>query len=410
MKISLWLCNFGLLTALLSCGSSSPNALLFSSKADKERIESLYAEGRTAYDNGQFDKAIEKLKKAYDLNPNYEKVAQELAFAYLGKAGFDMFSTAKKMMDLDKQNKATGTSSDAAGALSGYSILLNLTSADQLKMGTLVSSDNPFFKDLDVIHPKDPGVIEDADSVRSVVDTLRYVNQAMMTICPFVDSALWAGDSTRFGSCKATNAQEDRPSQSHLIFGIAAMIEAISFNTILLYSGSSSSLTLDSSGLAAAGSSNLEKRAAAMNQKTFTASQIADYSDAVTELQSDISAVLNTSATSMLSATLIDLRLAVNAFKQIAGMPQSVTDSLNGGLKTLEKGAVTAGESAGSFDGQLATLRQQMTGTVITQLKTSIKTALAQSGVTAEQKKAVCDAYTTITTGTTAASEKPTGC
>ena len=386
-----WFAHTLVLATVLGCGASTSFNKVFTTKEDEERLDSLLVRGRLAYDKGEFDEAISTLEEASSLAPNSERAAQTLSYSYLGKAGIFPFTIISKLMTQQAKSSTTGASTDAASALTDFAVLLNLTPTDLGKMGTLHQSSTTLLAGLDVYRPFSPGEYTSADAPRGQVDTLKYLSKALVAICPFVDVSL-LGDDPRYAKCKTTKGTATQKSQSYLITALGHLIEAVAFNTMLLYGTTTG-----------ANSGNLFRRAEAIQSAKYDNSTLLkDYVAAIADLKGDIDSIFSTSTGSMLEDTLVDLRMAVTAFGNIPGVPKTVTSKAKKALTSLEDAATTAGAKKDSISAQTSALRTQMNSAVVKKIRTSVD-AFAQSPdgkAKVDDVKSVCNSLLSILGGT----------
>lgn len=396
-KHVIWL----VLIAFFGCGENSINKMFVTQK-DKQRISSLIAKGRMAFDRGDLDTAEEMLSQARRINIESEEAVRLLGYVYLARADITPVSMVRKIMDNNKKNTTT---KDAADALSKLSVIVAISKADLSLMAKedTEGGKNPYFTGITVFEPLAPGSINNIGDPRRTVNTLRWLNEAIKIICPFVQSSVTASSVDPRHTC--TKVSKPGGAATHLLFALAHMIESLVFNTVLLYNDSSFALAATAATETAADSSNLFKRVAAINKTNFSISEIGDYVRAVAILKGNVEKVFDTSADSMLSAVLIDLKTVVGAFEAIPGIPKEVTKQVSDGLKSIEDTVAKAGKStetgADATASQTAALKSQLNTALSTTLKTSIESFTANkssSGATDEQIQEVCTAYKDIAT------------
>ena len=392
----------------------NPNEV-FVDPADKQRVDVLLQRGRLHYDQGDFDEAIAAAQEAAAIYPYQEDAGQLLASAYFGKAGFSFIEVLIKIVDLQGDLSRSADTSDLLGVLS---TLLELDEQDLEAMTDGKSvSENQFLSGLDVFYPQNPGNYNEAGTPRNSVSSLQFLNQAIAALCPFVTTAELVTQMSQDGNirytCTKSPAVMDNGAQSLFLFALAHLIEAISFHMVLLYEPASfadelatesSSTESSSTGL----TGNLAARADKINASEITASTVGDYVAAVEQLQVDIDKVLNTTSGSMLNQTVLNFNMAAVAFKNIPGMPDSVSESIEKQLTKLEEAVAKAGQQKDSVDAQAGVFKQQLNKSLVPKLTESIErfnTQIAANGeLTAEEEAQldqVCTAFESIISGTT---------
>lgn len=377
------------------CGSSNINETLFSTASQDDSFESLTTTGRLHNDQGEYDQAIEKLEKANALNPHDEETARLLGFAYLGQAGLGLFEIVEKILDL---NTSSTSSSNAADTLSNFSGLIGLTDAEFLLMGetnTGLDTDgnqNSIVEGLPVIRPYQ---LSGDNNPRTKVTTLVAITKMLQVICPFVDQSLKADDgSDRYANCEETSGRGSKSAETHFLFAIGHLLEAVAFNQVILYSkNDTSTSTTETTTTTNSVSGNLLKRAEALEKAPFsTPSEFTDYLAALSIIKQDFDSVFDTdNATSMLSATLDNIRIAVNSFGKISGIPSGVTSNLSEALDSLEKTAEQTQVGSGQEKtAQSGALKSQLDSAITTAIKTSGEKYIQEGQGTDEEIEQVC--------------------
>lgn len=385
---------FGLIL-IVGCGASQSITGLFISPDDKERSDVLFAEAKAYYDQGSFDKALAYGTRAHRANPMGEETAQLLGYIYLAKAGMEPFTIMSKLITL--QNSKT-SSSEASSTMSTLgAALLDLSQKDLETMATKEESTNPFFQETPVYLPNSLGSI--SEGARSQVSILYNLNMAIQIICPFVDPTILKDTGDSRHDCQQATGTLKSQAQSHVLFALSHLVEALVLNQVILYQDGS--FKLDDAGVAS--NTNIFKRVSAIN-RTVLNDEIADYVDAVTILKNDLDKIFDASPGSMLYTTLVDMRMVVSSFKAIKGVPDSVLNQLEKGMEQLEEASEKAGKSKNDVGGQSSALKEQMNQQIVSKLGDSItkfneKQGLDESQLTEEQKAQrdkVCQAYQSL--------------
>lgn len=407
-----WFGLSGLILGLLLTGCGSSNQIFVSSE-DKERMDVLLQLGRFYYDQGEYDKAIEVAEKAKKINPLKEEVGQLLAGVYFAKGGFSFIDVLTKIVDLQSattnSTNSGSSSEDTSDLLGKFGSLLSLNETDLQNMSSGVSvSENQFLKGLDVYYPANPGNFSDTSAPRGKVQTLRLINQTISALCPFVTDAsvkAKSDDNIRY-QCDSANSKMRRKGQSHFLFAVAHLIEAIAFHMVLLYEPSS--FGASSTGTNSTLTGNLVARATRLNSIEISASIIGDYVEAINQLKVDIDKILTTAAGTMLNQTVLNFNMAALAFKSIPGMPKSVSTNIESQLEKLEKAVEQAGKQKDNVDAQASIFKEQLNKKLVPKLKESIgkfnEQIAANGDLSAEEEEQldqVCKAFESIITDTT---------
>src|SRR5690606_4366913 len=103
----LWLACVAASLGLTSCGSETNFNQLWQ---DDEGTDSLMAQARVAYDEGDFEAAEKFAKEAVELNELNEEAAVLLGYVYLSRGGIDPYRLARELISLStpKKEEVTG--------------------------------------------------------------------------------------------------------------------------------------------------------------------------------------------------------------------------------------------------------------------------------------------------------------
>ena len=362
----------GVLLFVLGCGGSANlNRLLFVDSEDEKRVDNLLARAQIAYDSGEFEEALTLLEDAKQKVPESEKLIQLEAFTHMALGGFDPLPLIQKIVDKTENKKAV---SDTANILSMLSDVLELKEEDLRLLGEPNDlSDNPILKGLKVYLPDHPGSHLTDGEPRNTVGSLRRLNTAISTICPLISEELLQTDGVitmdRY-RCKKVAGSQKNQAQSYLLFSLAHLTETLIFNTILLYSSGSSPESHDVQIR-----SNLFQRLIKVEEAGKSGpnlESIPDYTEAVTQVVSDVASVFNTSSGSMLAETMSNLRKTVSAFRYIEGIPESFTRQIQQALDKIEETARQAGATIGNLSGETDILAQKLGSKIVAKLNAQV--------------------------------------
>lgn len=390
------------LVFLVSCGAQSPNAA-FETSYDKNRIDVLLQRAVVELDRNKLDSAQSYALDAYNRNPNNYNAAFILANVYVAKAHLTLLDLAGRISsDLDTSNSKASSNTQALDVVSVLQDVISLSS-DDIKL--LATDDggtsSTYFKDLPVLKPLKPGSISDTSSPRYKVEGLRLLNQSINVLCPFVDSSITSGtNDSRYNCKKVTNSTVQPKSRVHFAFALSNLLEAIYFNSVIIYGNSVKS---SSNSTAAIESSNIFKRIEAIKNVNFTttafdATTFSNYSSAVVTLAEDVTSIFDLSQESMLTAMMVDLRVAAKSLKAISGFPNSLRDKIDGVLTTIENTIAKANQDVNSISGQTTELKNQLTKTLFSNLSSSINSVInsipsgSKTGTTQENIVKACKA------------------
>ena len=407
---------------ILDCGS--PNTAFVTSQ-DKQRIDVLLAGARIDFDRNKLSDAEQKATEAYNRNTHNQTAALQLANIYMSEGNASILEVAIQIAsDLSTSTNtstATGTSTStslktvkATDVLGDLSDLVNLSATDLSNLGTLQSGvinspDSTFFQGLDVYYPLDPGSLSTTSSPRYTVAGLRYINKAIALLCPFIPSSITNGSSDPRDKCtKVTDSTSSSVAQVLFSYAINHLVEAIYFN----YANPTVTVANPSQN------SNLLQRVKAIQNVQFTATNAVDYANAVVTLKDNIDAIFQTTSTSMLTATMLDISMTVSALSSIAGFPPSMIAKIQAVLTNLQKALTKVNQENTSLTNQTQALKDQLTESLAKSLSKSVNAFLnsipaSQQAAQQEQITSVCNAYTEMVNAfltTKAQFETPAGC
>ena len=378
------LIHFLFISLMIGCGADSNiNKTLFSIDGSNDGLTNQFVNARALYNTGDYDGAEKLARQVVKADSNNSDAALLLANILLAKAGLDPFEVTIKLISLQTDSTgatATNLQSSDSGVSSLFTSLasvLNISNEDLGNMGTVNTED---FADLPVIVPaKIDGSETDP---RIVVPSLRYANEAISFLCPFVSDALRADGATDARhSCTKNENVSTVIAKHDLAWAMAHLVEAVAFNAVLTYSPTAEEANAQVQLQDAATGSNLLQRVTRMQTATpTTLSELSTFSGQMARVNTLVSAVFDTSETGMLNNTMDDIKAISGAFSGIAGMPESVTKQITASFDQLTQAAKTAQGTAQdgevSATAEVEALREQMQEEIATGLSTSVDEAL----------------------------------
>ena len=406
---------------LLGCGGQNglnPNAAWVTDE-DKARVDVLLARSKIEFDRNNLGKSEYYANKAYKQNTNNQEAAQQLGNIYIGKAHLALLDIASRISTDLNTGESGASNTQALDVLGILADVAELTQAEYQGMGTLRTStvtynnaqvEIPAFDNLDVIVPFTPGSYTDKNSMRYKVSRLRMINQTIGVLCPFIEKSVFNGVSDpRYNCRKVKDSTANVHGQVLFTFAIAHLLEAIFFNAVLQYSNNVSSST---TGTVAAESSNLFKRAQAMQNTRFTVNNSSVYAAGMIELVYDINNTFSSASDSMLAETLIDLKVTSQALGAIKGFPQGLRSKIEDTQTTIQKAIAKVGQSQSNVSNQIKALKDQFSAAAISKMNTAITAFNTNNPSASAQIKDVCNAYKTLTESllNEANAPTPTGC
>jgi len=414
---SIWILCFSLLTG---CGASSNINQIWLGSEDG--LDSLILDCRVLYDAGEFDAAGDKCDKASKISPSNEEAAILSGYVALSRGGIDPYTLARKLINLDSDKEADANaelyltrsekmdsladlffmqedddadstnSNSAADSLSKLSSLINLKAEDYQYLGSLLSQENGDFK-TDLFKGNEIFAANEVSAkLREKVEVLRYMNQSITKICSFVDDEVKVEtDETGRHNCERT-ANATSSAKAHFLWAFSHLTEALVFQSVLLYQGTSTSAKDGSS-------SNFQSAGNELNK--FIGS-LTEFSDRVADMQVATDKVFDvTSEDSMLSRTLDALDSVTKAFAKLAGLPASMTASITSAMDKIRK----TGETIGGDTGDVKALKGQMTEkTAKVVAKKIAEAAVNETGevvtkAESEEVAKICSDFETISQG-----------
>lgn len=381
-----------------SCGPSTNLNKAFVRSADSERYDHLVTSAWAYYDEGNFDKSEQLASKANQINPNGEDAALALSYSYLAKAGIEPFGVIEKLNEIETTNKEKRAAGQPINdnALVDMADLIELSETDITALGSLDGLDtdpslSKYFAGLPVYIPNTPGNHQNSQSPRYTISTLRYINKAILTVCPFLSDLVYAeineSSFLRY-DCPKANTFIKNSGHVYLVNSLAHLVESIAFNLMLLYEESgedSSEAALTNSSTSFGGSSNLLKRVNRLSiseeNSEVSISEIVSYTAAVLGLKNSIDAVFDLNEGSMLSDIFVNLEMIVASFSLIPGVPDSVTGGISDMLASIKTQAETI--KKGSNDNETAVesnkaAAQQLNKEVVNQLNSNVSSYLQE--------------------------------
>lgn len=360
----------------IGCGTGTNlNKLLYVDKEDEKRLDHLLSDAQLAYDNGEYQEALNLLEKAEKQTSNSERVIQLKAFSQLAVGGFDPLSLIGKIVT--QTEKKSSSSNDTGDILSSLSSILEISTEDLEKLGTKnEQSDNDILKGLTIFLPKNPGSHLTSGSPRYEVKALSQLNKAIATICPLINPELLKTDGTismdRY-KCDSFQGSSAFSAQAYVLFSLAHLIETLAFNIVLLYSSDSG----DSSESNAQANSNIFKRIKKVEEtgkQDLSLSSLTAYTEAITEVVGNVGSIFDTQEGTMLYETMANLRKTVSAFTYIEGIPSSFTKQVEKALTKIEEAAQQAGSTVNNISGETGILAQKLGDKIVTKLNSQVDT------------------------------------
>lgn len=366
---------------LISCGGEqqSLHKLLFVTSDDENRTDVLIEKARLDFDSGNYYSAQEKTEKILSSDPEHRAAILLKANSELAMAELSLLDIITRVID-DTTSSTSSTTSDTADTLNNLSsLVLNLTTSDYEALGTMSTlNNNSILGEIGVITPTDPGDFETPGTPRHDLNSLRLINQAIKTVCPLISTEVLTSlpSNSRYNCAAAANQGSV---QASFIFFTGHFVEALIFNSVLLYSDSdnnASSLQLLTDS-AEANSAIFKQITALENgssqtQDSFDA--LTDLTEAISEVTKNVQSIFDTSDGSMLSSLMVNLRTAVDVIGAIDGVPDDFTKSLTSALDNIEETAAKAGESTNSVSSETSALKQKLSGQIVQKLNTQMKT------------------------------------
>lgn len=385
----------------MACGGKvNPNSVFITSH-DKKRVDVLLQRAEIEYDRGNYSAAEVHALEAYNINRNNKDAALQLANIRVGQAKLSLLDIAGKIAKGLKVDNGKASNTQALDVLGVLADIADITDAEYALLGTLRDNTDPsiaFFVDLNVIEPFPPGSHTDATSPRYKVEPLRKLGESIALLCPFVPTSVTDGSTDPRDICaKVEGSTSINQPQVLFAFAMAHLFEAVFFNAVLEYSNKVQSTTTASSAVS---NSNLFKRVKALQSLQFTVANAAVYAPAVREVVRNISSIFNSgSSGSMLTATMIDLRLTVQSLSSIVGFPTDLLAKIKDVQTTINAAVAKAGQSTADLTSQTKALNDQLSATVISKLNESITKYIASIPAgqeTTAQKTAICNEYKSI--------------
>ncbi|MBM4251202.1 MAG: hypothetical protein FJ146_04475 [Deltaproteobacteria bacterium] len=361
---------------LLACGADQNILGRTVPSEHKKDFENQLDMARTNYDRGKFDVALRHASNALALNPESEQASILYGFINLGLAGGDPFNLAQALI------AAKGASGEGAAAtMTALKTAIGLTMDELQSLGTLDRT----VEDLPLILPSC------AETVRSSVPRLNYLNEAVLATCPFVSESVRSKLDLR-QVCNSTTRERQYADQAHFLWAFTHLTEAVIFNQVFTYATVSPPQT------------NLQLRVARVTGSNQAANNPDTYINAISSLNKTMQSILPSSGicsasarTTQFSATVYDLAAVDAGFAQLAKAPASVRATLTTALGSIRSGQDKVAASGDSTQA----LRGQLGGGIAEKVAASIDSQVASlpTPLSDEQKTKLCGSFGEIAAG-----------
>ena len=379
-----------MLTALLlaGCGASTNFNQLW---PDDEGGDSLYTKARIVYDQGNFEEALESAEKAVELNPDNERAAVLLGYIYLSTGGIDPYRLARELISLSSDGDSSGanlqddgageSADDAASTLVELSGLINLSEADFDVLGTAYGEDSGsngsglFDSENGGVEIIVPATVN--DELRNQVEVLDYMNKAVMAVCRFVDNGTKSDVDDRHGrgDCEQVDNSRTQGAKAHFLWAFTHLTEALVYQSVLLYSGASSSGSTSNFQVA---SGNLDEF-----EGDFTG-----FATAVSDMKGAVDTVFATDVPdgeegiTMINATLSNLETVEAAFGALTGLPSNISSRLTESLDKIRAVGDTVGtDETGDAEALKGEMTEKFAGVVSEKVDTAIADKYEELGI-----------------------------
>ena len=409
MTRRLWLKLTSLVGLLGGCGSDSNFNQIW---GGRDSVEGKLQLGKMHYDRGEFAQAERLAQDLLAINSENEEAAILLGFTFLSSGGIDPYRLACKMITLNtgqscpKHPAATTTKQtttqtstrpnstqriESAGLLEATDAAIDLlaqgnpqyaqtntnsgntgnksnTATDVLKKlsAELLSMSEADYTSLSVGKYSEglfattpiyqPQRI--SEPIRQAVNTLQKMNLALRSVCRFVDPNVLkefqnsAGTGRYDTGCTQTKQVRRNAAKSHFLWAFAHLTEAMVYQSVLLYSSSTT---------AEGGGSNFQAAINALSAKTYTdAAALASLTSDLTEVKTMIDTVFDTTDGSMLSETIKDLNSAGHAIDALS-LPSDISKTIRDALTGLQNIADKITQTADTSTKNSQALKTQIT-------------------------------------------------
>jgi hypothetical protein len=393
------MCAVSVAAISASCGTANINKIF---GAKDESYASLLNLAQQEYDLGNYSEAETLALQAYDKSENNGDAGVLLGNIYLSQAGIDIFQMISKLSSLSSSSSSSGStatacaqSSSSGGSstniLSELSCkLLNLSDADVAALGATVqtasSSRYSGLSSLGISSVYIPNSV--TDTVRSNVAVLAAIDKGVKKLCPFISRSLVVSKSTDSRHTSATTCPDSTGTfynspKAHVAFALLNLVETLVMQRGVLIDGATAASATAPTGING------------VNSAMKSATSIATLAAASTSYVNLVSDVFATSdANSQLSLALNGL-VVVNASFGAAGVPSSVTKSLDTQLTALRTVSSSLGGS------QAKALQGQMNEKYAKDLASKINTQCPTAGTAgcAANQTSLCNSYCSVSTG-----------
>ena len=361
----------------ICCGSTNLNENLFVSDSDKQRVDGLLIQAQAYHDQQRYENSLGALEKALEFSPNNEKAIQLKAFNELALAGYSVFDMIKKISASFTQTSGT------SDTLNKLATALGVSADSYTELTTLDDGgSNSILQQYPVYIPSAPGNYDSPNAPRNVINTLKYLNQAIHTVCPLIDEELRKTDGVLTGSrytCTTTfTGSKEASAQAYFVFFLGHLAETIIFNITLLSNPASTSLMIAETSTSQT-SSNIFKRIDALQRQIssgVTLENLGEITEATTKIIENTAQIFDTSPGSLLSELMNNLRKSVDTFKYIEGMPSSITENLSTALDSILDAVESVGGATNTLASQTSALKDQLGGVIVSGLTDQVNSLI----------------------------------
>ncbi len=329
----------------------------------KEAIDQILNEAQYEFDKGRYDDALKMALKAYAKNPNYEDSSILIGYIYLSRAGLDIFSLSKGIIE-EKDSKETNKTASL------FTTLAKIIGIDQTELSYLTQEDTAQVAKVEVYLP-----VLASEARESASSVITNINQAISYFCPFVESeARLDTDSRHTGdACPPSQLPLKKAGKSDFGLALAHLGEAIAFYSVLFYRDEGAS------------EANIQRSVKALESRT---SDVAAYSADIAALSSAIDAIFPTSgedeADSMLSAMFDNLQITNQAF-EAAGVPEDVSASISSVINDLKTGTQESAKNT-----------QKLKAKLTKKISQDLSKQVEKINASEEELQAICDNLSSI--------------
>ena len=365
------------ITQIIGCGPDTNILGYFEPEGKKNAYDALILRAEYAYNKEEYEEASEIVDKALEINTNNEEAAILKGYILMSQGGIDGFQLAEGLIDQSSTTSLAlqlANDDDCAGNEGASAVLCKLQNTIGMSVdekNQLLTGETSTIGDKTIETPKSA-----TDARIAGVNVINKMNEAISTICPYVDTSVLNPDDSRH-ICTANDNSNRLSAKANYLWAFAHLIEGVAFYSVFFQ--------------------NLVDLEAALSSASSADSS--NYISTLTAVATISNTLLPTNQEdAILNAIYDDFDTTSAGFRAIPGMPDKITKSIEDAATKLKEKSSTVGE-AGALKQQLAA---KMTKAIQSKVyscsgSTCSANSFGEQIKTSGKEAEFCSAYASIT-------------